>query len=159
MAVLIPGARPFVEVGGRVFTDLTNIKPLYCYIGTTASSHWSTFREAETSAGYSVPASKRFSAYAVSAVIKSGNATATSFNIGYADNDVGQISTATPTVAVYLMGDSTFPLIAGHPFPASDSADIQRPLRFNIPAAKYPFSVTGNSVLWGIILWGTVESV
>ena len=79
--------RPVVVVGGRVFTDLTNLIVLY---GLVTASKVSTLRKHNGTAGYQVAASKKFQFWAWEMDSDTQTAgDANSFKIVYADNDAG----------------------------------------------------------------------
>jgi hypothetical protein len=129
-----------LTVGGRVFTDLTNLKILVGFVNSTNNT---TPRAPSASAGYQVTAGKTLDILAASCnIFSAGTAT---FQMGYADNDVG-IGTATAkTNGVYMTGDSTNGSFANN----SVVGVQQSAIKFSVPATKYPF-IESNAAGGGI---------
>lgn len=90
-----------ITVGGRVFTDLTNIITLIgvCTAGTGNSS----LRLLNGTAGYPVTTAKTLKILAIAVQILGTGAT-DSFGLGYSDNDVGFGTATAPTNPVYVGG-------------------------------------------------------
>lgn len=100
---IMKGTSPTLEIGGRVFTDLTNLKTLICTAETTNNG---TFREINGSAGYQVPVGKKFKVLGVKALV--ANATVQgAAGFSYADNDIGINSASALTNQVQLFGASS----------------------------------------------------
>jgi len=135
MSVLVPSARNTLEVGGRVFTDLVNIKVLWARV---TSTNYTTMRRSSGSAGYQVTAGKTLRVSGVDLWQNVSTTTAAEAAIiGYADNDLGVNGASTPTNPIY---------------PGNDGGELGKiglartpvgrygvPLEWDIPAAKYPF--------------------
>jgi hypothetical protein len=131
---LVPGVRPAIQVGGRVFTDLTNLILIYGRATTTTNS---TLRKPNGSSGYTPAAGKTFTVHAVRAIVMA--AAAAGCIIGYADNDIGFSSASALTNPVRIGG-------ASHPFiamasltPDMNEAALGLSGAFAVPEAKYPF--------------------
>lgn len=146
---LIPGIRPTLLVGGRVFTDLTNLKIL----GTRADGgQYGTFRSGNATSGYQVGASTALTIYATKIKPRDGGQTSHGA-LFYADNDVGMNSVTAPTNAVYQFGDASFIFLKGHLGTAGgNSQDVDAShgdnFSFTVPSNKYlQLVMTGSSSL------------
>lgn len=129
--IIQPSTVPCLTVGGRVFTDLSNLIILTTYV-TGTSTYISTLRRANGSAGYQITAGKTLTIYAAQMHIIV--ASSVNIGLGYGDNDVGQLTTTVPTNPVYVAGAAgvgIFSLAAIGFFEASTN--------FQIPATKYGF--------------------
>lgn len=120
---------PILAVGGRVFTDLDNLKMLVGNIDRT--SGFATLRDVNASSGYQVPAATTFRVAAVE-IIYSGFISAV--EIGYGDTDVGMQSASAPTNVVYPGGSQSNFSIVG---PGTNSS-YQTSMQIDIPTGKYP---------------------
>ncbi len=107
-ATYIPTA-PTLTIGGRVFTDLTNLKILYC-AGATGTPR-SACREANGTAGYLPSGSNKFRILAM--VISGGTAGVSNTTVSYGDNDVGFLSNTAVTNQVFLAGTSNSYMVMG----------------------------------------------
>lgn len=150
MSVLIPSTRPTLQVGGRVFTDLTNL----IVLGTRADGgQFGTFRDLNTNAGYQVTTGKTLTIHAARMIPRDGGIT-THGNIFYGGNDVGLNSASAPTTPVYPIGDSSFivlkALLGTTGVPSDRTLEASNALNwdFQVPQSMYPqFTVTGSSAL------------
>lgn len=119
--------RPSLTIGGRVFTDLDNLKFLKGYAD---SNSYSVLNEAKDASGaYQVPTGKKFVALAV--ICFSKVATYGTFGIGYGDTDIGEDSASQPTNPV---------LAGGYIFQgAFNTQKTEFAIRFEIAAEKYGY--------------------
>lgn len=149
MAQLLSSQRPTVTVGGRVFTDLTNLIALTATMNAGAAARYSTFRRG--SAGYQVTAAKTLKLSAMkSLVMGTGSGIIT---LGYGDNDVGFTSSAAPTTATYPWGSTSYfgaPAVGNYLFHefALDSST-------GFAATKYPFFQNdGVALICMVLIYG-----
>lgn len=126
------GNIPTITVGGRVFTDLTNLIQLMNYVNDTS---YATFRAPNGTAGYAVTASTTLQVKAV--IVHPGSTGAPSISLGYGDNDVGIGSGAAPTNAVWNAGSKDIMAVTGRGNTGSVGSQ-GAVANFNIPAGKYP---------------------
>lgn len=122
-----------LTVGGRVFTDLDNLKVLYGNVGQTSGA--ATLREPNSSSGYVVPALKTFKILAIEVIY---GANVSGVLVAYGDTDVGMASTSYPTNVVYTGGDQVNFSVIG----SAANTMAQASVSFNVPAGKYPCSGT-----------------
>lgn len=96
-----------ITVGGRVFTDLTNL--IIIMTSITTASRYGTFRKASASAGYTPSGGLTFKFGAIR-MIPAGYAAgdSDSCQLLYGDNDVGVNSAAAPTTPVFPGGGTVF---------------------------------------------------
>jgi hypothetical protein len=135
---LVPGVRPILEVGGRVFTDLTNLIVLF---GSLSGNSNTTLRKPADSAGYTPSGSKTYVMWALSYKHSAANEA----YYGYADNDVGINAAPGLTNAMYPGNDGTlarFVYEAGTDI-TSNEMDLGK---FVVPNTKYPFFATNGGV-------------
>lgn len=138
---------PSLTIGGRTFTDLTNLKILCANI-SGASQKFTTFRRSATS-GYQVTAGKTLTIYAWQAW--NLGSTALSLYLGYGDTDVGLTGGSIPTNGVYWNGDQS----ASATTLAAIGNTTAGAIYFTVPAAKYAFlsnavnSITGSCCIYG----------
>ena len=132
------GTIPTLTVGGRVFTDLTNLIILYG-MSTTSTHNWSTLRKQNGSSGYTVTSGKTLTINAVTCITP--NSTAPAVSLLYGTSDVGLDSGSAPTGAVYLAGGSSTNTIYISQCASSGSSLSQissGSVDFQVPAGKYP---------------------
>jgi hypothetical protein len=127
---------PSLTIGGRVFTDLTNLKILQGVANGTTNVRCS-LREAGASAGYQVPVGKTFKVLAVVFQVGASAAgTSNSVAFAYSDNDVGVAASTAFTNPVYIGGNldngAYMPLTA-----LSNLTKTEFSVNFDIPAGKY----------------------
>lgn len=125
---IIPTQIDSLTIGGRVLTDLENLKILLCHPGGTTNE--STGRLASASAGYQVPTGSVFKVVAVRInVLVVGQ-----FYIDYSNNDVGPYAAGgSKTGVTYPGGD----IGLGKIHNASVVGVVEIPYDFEIPAGKY----------------------
>lgn len=152
--IIQPSNIPSVSIGGRVFTDLANLKILGAGFDAATTVN-STFRAPNTSAGYQVPVGKKFVVMAI--VVKIYEATATASTIGirlqYSDNDVGMQTSTALTNAVTTFGAtqaSSFGSLAN----TSLGAQFQEAIYFEIPAAKYLTGINISGKASNALIYG-----
>lgn len=147
-ATVITGI-PTVTVGGRVFTDTTNLIMLVC---ANQNTNGCTFRKPGSSTGYLVPVGKTFKAQALQLNVTVG-ASNSLMSVGYADNDVGVNTSTAPTNPVYAAGNS---LASGFFNLNLTGAPLQVVLPdFLIPAQKYIYQVaSGGTATYATVLFG-----
>ena len=142
-----PATIPALAVGGRIMTDLTN---LICLIGGVVSSgRYCTMRKPENTTGYQVPSGKVFRVLAIQ--VHCITTAANSYcSPGYGDNDVDIDAAAAPTNFKVIGQNANCGPI---PLPAAGYYEV--PMKWDIPASKYPAAIvagaTGTSVIkfWG----------
>lgn len=130
------GNIPTLTIGGRLFTDLTTIIPLYTHV-TSGGNRFGTFRKmgAGTGAGYQVTAGKTMIVYAS----QMANDAAALETASYAqtDADVGLDSATALTNPVYFGSESTtFRAVLGSTTSAAGSV-VNLALSGKVAATKY----------------------
>lgn len=145
------GTIPTITVGGRLFTDISNLIILTERVLTAA--RFSTLRKPNSSAGYQVTAGKTLTIEAQQSISSASSASQYEYFLLYGDTDVGQDSAAAPTTPIYVAGEATNTITAGH-YEQAASETYVMPVnlitRFQVPAAKYAaFKATSaGTVLW-----------
>ena len=146
---------PSLTIGGLVLTDLENLITL---VGATAAAGANTvlsFRLPNGTAGYTVPANKKFVAKAVK--IWTRDATVMFPILFYCDNDLGMGSTTAPTNPVYMGGSSnaTFTTV----LTVGGNIELSQ-LNFEIPVGKY-ISLSDGAAGAGLscLLYGYLQDV
>jgi hypothetical protein len=144
---------PFLTVGGRVFSDLTNLIVLYAQVG---DGKFSVFGAQGAGGGRAVTTGKTFTLSAFR-VYYSVAAAANVFtaSIGYCDTDIGLNSNGPIVNSVNLYGDTAdnSGQILGSVLPENNVIDV--PTLFTIPAGKFIYvvnSISGQSL--NIMLFG-----
>lgn len=134
-------------VGGRTFTDLTNLIVLSASDAAAGGNTFSTLRAAGATSGYAVTALKT-----LTIEVYGGNAEGgiPSPVIGYGDTDVGQGSAAAPTNPVYLSGTNNKHTYVN----SAASSPVYLNVRFPVPAGKYPFVKVFGASSFGMIAYG-----
>ncbi len=97
-----PGMRPSLTIGGRTFTDLSNLKILKTYCN---GNNLATARAPNGTAGYTPSGSKAFRILAVE--YQSIATTSATPTLCYSDNDLGFNSAGAFTNPVYEHGASS----------------------------------------------------
>lgn len=131
MSVLIPGARAVLEVGGRVFTDLTNLIILRA---KTTSGTNSSFRTSGGSGGYQVTTGKTLTIRTIRQFQDA--AVSNPWSLLYSDNDMGFATATAPTNPIYSYGQTS----TSTPFvnsSAGATGERQFHTNFAVPATKY----------------------
>ncbi len=146
------GTAPSVTVAGRTFTDLTNLKVLYCDLNGTGAITYNACKLASGTASYQVTAGKTLTIEACQ-VIAQVPVASSYFNAGYGDTDVGVRSAAAPTNYTSRgAGTDLIPLGQGT---TATLGYTQFLTRWVIPAAKYPtVKHTATSGYFGFICYG-----
>lgn len=150
------GAVDSLTIGGRTFTDLTNLISL---VGDVQSGAYTTFRQLDGTSGYTPSGSNKFKVHAIKIfLVNSGEAANSTINFGYGNNDVG-VGGGAPTSPKYVGNDST----NGHIFPVPWQGTANGPVDnnfelaygqpFTIPNGKFPFA-TGNAVQAQVLVYG-----
>lgn len=154
--LIVPPAIPTLTIGGRVFTDLTNLKVLVGGFAGTANGNC-TMREASSSSGYTPSGSKAFRILAVQ-IIAISVAPGSFAGILYADNDVGLATNTAFTNAVYPGGDSRGGFFNSSASVVTTTFSYETALNFRVPNGKYP-AVTNNASTFncGIRIFGYEE--
>lgn len=145
MSVLVPGARETITVGNKIFTNLSSLIVLHCYV---AASNYGTFRKGRASSGYTPSGSTSFYLHA----LKFQGFAAANFGayLVQSDNDCG-INTATaPTNAVNING-MAIPYCHTGAGPFTEVAFDKT--NFYIANAKY-LSLYGNASAMLAIVYG-----
>lgn len=127
---------PSLTVGGRVFTDLTNLIVLQCYVSL---NNGCTFRKTNASSGYQVTAGKTLTIWAYR--LETANTASISNGIPYyADADIGFSSGTAPTSPVYIAGGAASTIWASTALAAQATSTPgmkEVATEFPIPATKY----------------------
>lgn len=145
--MFMPPVIPTLTIGGRVFTDLENLKLLSAYCDCSAGTRYSTLRLHSASAGYQVPVGKVFKVFAVAVVPLLGVAASRYAYPAYGDNDVGFTSAAAPTNAVYPYGSQAASVILpSNSSPTAANPRLEMAIRQDVPAGKY-LAVLGTAGL------------
>jgi hypothetical protein len=142
------GAVEAITVGGRVFTDLDNLKTLFAYVSGVNLN--SSLVDQSTGTAYQVPGGKVFKMLALS--FSSGGA-ADSLTLGYADNNVGISSTTAFVNHVQLGGGGGFFTPVNTGVGAGDF-EISMGSGMSVPAGKYPCVNNGTASTGGILVYG-----
>lgn len=124
-----------LTVGGRVLTDLTNLKTLVAQAGGSANTQNCTFRQIGTSAGYQVPGGKTFNVVAlrIYTINDLGIAGASTVDLYYSTTDVGYgTNTATTTTGIAGAGVST-----RFPIKSAQGDTVEFCLNWSIPTGFY----------------------
>lgn len=131
-----------ISIGGRVFTDLTNLIMLYTYIQNGGAAQYGTFRKAGGTTGYTPSGGLtfKFSAARISQLATTLNGTG-SFTVGYSDNDMGFAGTS-PTNGKYI-ANSSAAYYFGVTTLASGNAGLieEAVMDFVCPNTKFPFAL------------------
>lgn len=141
MQVGAVGITPSLTIGGRVFTDLTNLIILH---GAVAAGQANcSLRKANGVAGYAVTAGKTLTIYACKG--RSNTAANTKIILLYSDNDMGVDTATAPTNPVYIMGST-----ANYGLTYSGGASVDQEqaheINFQVPATKIPGVIMVSSV-------------
>jgi hypothetical protein len=121
-----------ITVGGRVFTDLTNMIILH---GRHVGTNGCTLRKDSGSAGYQVTTGKTMTVYATrSWCINAANDTPT---LAQSDNDVGVNSATALTNAVQQAGSSSITYAPEYSVNTLGTQPSESVLAFPIAALKY----------------------
>ena len=134
-----------LEVGGRTFTDLTNLKSLVAYV---TGAQFSSFRELDGVTPYVVPAGKSFVIEAMCWVNRA--AALGQLNIGHHDTPPVWQSAAPPTAPTYIYNLSQTDYIV-------TSTVIERQcqnLRFVVLQNKHVHIVHPNATIMHAYVYG-----
>lgn len=149
--VSVSAPSPSLVVGGRVFTDLTNLITLF---GSCNGSARVWTQLGDFNGPYQVTAGKTLylSAAEVTVRVVDGSSTTVDLSIGYGDVAAGLQATTQPTGAVYVGGDDGN---SASQFPVNAVGQIQygfSPLR--IPSGKFPFCTdSANATNIKLFFW------
>lgn len=125
-----------LQIGGRVFTDLTNLIKIGGYVSSTTKT---TLRKSGSSSGYQVTALKTLTLAAITMTLTGAAGSSPSGQIGYADNDVGLNQSTSLTNPNYIFADSVANWVSNEQNTQPQVLHID----FPVPASKYVF-VLGN---------------
>lgn len=153
------GAIPTITVGGRVFTDLTNLKIL---TGTANSgvANYTSLKNASLNATrgvYVVPAAKTFILHAVR-WIQNGTTTASALGgLFYGDTDLGETAAGPLTNPVGVVSGvagiaqlaDLFITHSGTP-----GSDNERAIGGSVPTGKYPHFYTNAGYALSLFAYG-----
>lgn len=148
-AAFIP-TQPTMTIGGRVFTDLTNLITLECSASGLTNVNC-TFRKAFSGSGYTPSGGTAFKCAAMR--IQSDSTTALSGKVLYADNDVGFITSTAFTNPVYVNGNSS---TVGSFLDAAQYLGqvMELGCNFIIPNGKYPGVISGGNQVLHVEMFG-----
>lgn len=147
--IIYAPAVPILQVGGRVFTDLTRLIILHGYTGGGATPYTS-FRKPSGSAGYA-PSGVTFNVLAAQ-LYTATTAAASNPKLFYTDNDLGISSATAPTNQVYMTGSSTAAQLGAGSWTAGTI--YQFALNFVIPASKFVGLHNGGTFDGNLTLFG-----
>lgn len=144
-----PAGQANLVVGGRVFTDLANLKILSA-TGSAAGQR-ATFRDGNDSAGYAVTAGKTLRILAVK--LLSIGTGATNALLAQTDNDVGLVSVTAFTNAVYERQDGTYGCVS---IAGTVNTSCEQAIEFDVAATKYLSMVSGTTAgtAWVCYVYG-----
>lgn len=138
-AAYLPSADSMTICG--VTLTLSRVKVLYAKVNT--ATRFTTFREANGTAGYTPSGSLTYKVYAMVALNPTGTVNNTP-RLLYGDTDVGLNAAGAPTTPIYLAGDATnFVNTARAWFSTANSPtmpaprDFCVPIDFTLPNGKY----------------------
>lgn len=131
-------AVPSLTVGGRVFTDLSNLITLYGYLGSNGKT---TFRKTGAVSGYQVTSGKTLTLAAIRCFNDTAYTAGAGFQLFYSDNDTGVASVTVPTNPVYYGNDAA----NGWIYQAQSGVSLEQILNFPIPSGKYVGGAGGAS--------------
>lgn len=145
------GLIPHLNIGGLVFTDLTNLIVLSGSVST--SSNGATVRKLGTQTGYTPSGSNKFDVWGVRMVCKPDDTTV-NCRMYYADNDVGMNSATAPTNPVgpataSATGDS--PILVMNSAIGTDAAMEVALIRFQVPNGKFLHFRVDAGAITGVI--------
>lgn len=138
----VAGTVPNLTVGGRTFTDLSNLIVLYA---ANQGSTYSTFRKRNSAVGYSVTAGKTLTIYAVRLI--SFFPTAAGSAIFQSDTDVGFNSASAPTNLVYFGGSAVSTVV----YPPTAAGVSEMAIDFQVASGKYVGTGVPGSSAGGVI--------
>lgn len=152
-----PANIPALNVGGRIFTDLQNLKILTG--GFTGTTTINTSFKAADGTTYVVPVGKIFRVLAVrlQAAVTTP-AAANAVYLGRSDNDVGQAASTAFTNFTHMGGNSYCSQI-GNCSSISGIQNYELAVNFPVPTGKYPAAQAGSTaiVTAGMTLYGYEE--
>jgi hypothetical protein len=159
--VAVPQAVKSLTIGGRTFVG-DEVDNLLILNGIAAAANATTLRKPNVSAGYQVPAGKKYTIYAIDVQNNHASST-TQVSVGYADNDIGLNSGSALTNPVYANTgtNSNFSGVTGphNGGGFSGSGQTQAVInKFVVPAGKYPFC-QANSGSFSVQLFGIEENI
>lgn len=125
-----------INVGGRIFTDLTTA--LIMAVTQVGANTFGTFRKTQGTAGYQVTTGKTLTIHAVQLICNAGG-NYTTGGLGYGDTDIGLNSAAAPTNPIYIGGSTGIQPFAASALASGGYQNVgQYPCNFTVPALKYP---------------------
>lgn len=146
------GTIPTITVGGRVFTDLTN---LIILIGVLENAgDFTTLRKMNATSGYQVPGGKTFTAMAIKIAGAPQNI-GCNHSVLYGDNDVGENSASAPATPVYA-GGFTAPSATVQSVKDSGGALLfpEAAINFQVPTGKFMAHTADASVRSIVYIYG-----
>lgn len=140
--IIYAPAIPILQVGGRVFTDITNLIILSGTFNGAVNGYCSARRQNGTT-GYAPGAGKSFRlmAFELSVLTVTANAT---LQVGYQDADVGFGTNNAPTNLVQVAGSGN-----GTGYSTNTVGVTQYALDFSIPTGKYLYTFNSGNVSVG----------
>lgn len=151
MNIVQPTAIPTITIGGRVFTDVTNLKHLQMIVSTTNGC---SARTPGATSGYVVPANFQLRILAARIFVSTKGTNSLIVAFGYCDNDCGFPTATAPTNLVSGFGSRMF---------AGDDAavDSQKEFitNFVIPAGKYTYFSGDGTTAFAGTFFGYLEAV
>lgn len=137
-----------LTIGGRVYTDLTNLIILHGAV--SISGNPTTFRKANGTAGYQAVNTLTISSVVFHCVTASAGVVG---NLGYTDTDYGINNGGGVTGAFKYIADSaTLPQI---PFDSTTgNTTITSNINFTVATTKYLFFVPGSSINTIVLAYG-----
>lgn len=147
-AIINTAQVPSLTIGGRVLTDLANLK---CLVGYASNGKQCTFRSSDVvdTTAYQVPTGKTFKIVAMRVHCNLAAAVGSSMGaIFYCDNDLGQDSLTAATNVKYRGGASTLGQLI-HGFNSITNV-LESTFKYDVPADKYVsfVNVTAGATLF-----------
>lgn len=142
-----------LTVGGRVFTDFTNLIVLYASFGGATPYSTARLMTGSGGTGYTPSGSNKFRVLAVQAFANGGAAGAV--GIGYGNTDIGFASAAASTTPVYPGGGSSAQCLF---MASSATVQAEASMNFLVPNGKY-LQLLGDGVSYAsCIIYGYEEA-
>lgn len=155
MSVVITSNRPTLEVGGRVFTDLSTLKTIATLNGGASGSQ-SNFRLMTGSSGYTPSGSTALKVKAMKITPETGSTGLV--DLVYSDNDVGLSTTTAFTNPVRVCGTSNFHFVSPAFSSTQSFQNTEYPMEWTVPNAKYAgIGGPGAGVIVVAFLYGYEE--
>jgi hypothetical protein len=128
---------PSLTVGGRVFTDLSNLVILMGH--TLGTGNASSLRKPGSSTGYTPPVGKSFRLLALKIITNSSSQSG--IRLLSSTNDIGNNTATSVTGASYIYGDSNNYFTSG----TTPGGFLEAAIDFTVPFGSYLTILSGGS--------------